>query len=315
MELSIIIVTYNTEETIADCLDSIPQGVGQGMNYEVVIVDNGSADATLEVARRSLPNARIIPNGTNLGYAGAVNRGLNLARGRFLLISNSDVKFPRSSIRNLVAACSTLRVPFVVSPQLVYPNGAWQRSGGPTPSIFRALMDLVCIGGLEVRLERAILFRLPRIFEWKRMGYVDGAVMLVPRQTLDLVGEFDERFFFYGEDVDLCHRVRQAGGEVLLYRPVRVYHLRGASSVAKGSRAKWDLLCAEAEVRFVQKHFGARYALGYLVIRLLYFGIRFVVWSTLSKFFSRLQRRATDYEVRLRNLLQLSRTVRQTQDG
>ena len=194
----------------------------------MVLVDNGSSDDTAASARK-LGCSQIIALPANVGYSRAVNSGCGAAKGEVIVISNVDVSYDSGSIQRMLAYVQSHPEVGVLGPQLYYPEGSWQRSCGFVPGIWSALIDLSAIRqGWHWLCRRAWPFALDR---WpRRVGYVDGAVMMVRRETFEAVGGFDENLKFYGEDSDFCERVRKAGWGVVFYPKARVMHVQGGSS-------------------------------------------------------------------------------------
>jgi GT2 family glycosyltransferase len=168
----------------------------------------------------------------NLGYGRAMNLGFRQARSEYVVLSNADVVFPQHSISRLGAFLTDNPGVGVVGPQQVFPDGSWQRSYGDLPGIWSGIKDAVGITSVHNQLRRACW---PRQVDRrpKQVPYLDGAVLVVRREAFLQVNGFDEDFFFYAEEADLCQRVRKAGWNVVFLPEVRVMHVRGGSTTAK----------------------------------------------------------------------------------
>ena len=220
---SLVLISHNSAAYLEACLGSI-----SGTDCKLVLVDNGSSDGTVACARK-FGQIQVISLQVNLGYAKAVNSGCRAAEGEIVVISNVDVSYDSGSIQRMLAYMQSHPRVGVLGPQLYYPEGSWQRSCGYVPGIWSALVDLSAVRQLWHWLcRRAWPLAIDR---WpRRVGYVDGAVMMVRRAAFAAVGGFDENLKFYGEDSDFCERVRAAGWDVVFYPKARVMHVQGGSS-------------------------------------------------------------------------------------
>lgn len=230
LDLSIIIVNYNTRDLLRQCLASLPLGV------EIIVVDNGSADGSAAMVRKKFPQVRLIANKKNLGYGQANNQGLKKARGKFILFLNSDTVVPKKVIPVLMKYLKTHPRVGVITPKLILRNGKIDpdcHRGFPTP--WAAFCYFL---GLESFFPGSKIFGQYHQ-TWKNLKAVHeidaccGAFLLTRKKILDEIGGFDEKYFFYGEDLDLCYRIRQLAKEswsVVYYPKVEVIHYKGASS-------------------------------------------------------------------------------------
>lgn len=231
VEISAIIISYNGMQFLPDCLSTLVDDLN-GLDNEIIVVDNGSEDASIEFIKREYPGVRIIENGSNLGFARAVNIGLKEAHGRYLYILNQDLRFGKGTASSLLERLKTDRQIGLIGPKFVGFDGQLQRSARAFPSyrhvFYRALF-----------LDR--LFPRHREFAGWRMGWFDhktemsvdqpmGAVMLIPCEVVDRVGYLDENFPILFNDVDYCRRIKQAGYTLLYYPNAVVEHFVGGST-------------------------------------------------------------------------------------
>lgn len=203
-DLDVVIVTYNSIHVIANLLDSLPAAL-DGLTSDVVVVDNGSADGTADlVAARG--DCRVVRS-ANIGYAGGINLGVREAMSsEAILILNPDVRLGEKSIPPLLAA---LREPYVgiVVPQVRSPSGTLELSLRREPTLKRAL-------GLARTRMAALSEFVTKPADYARPGVADwalGAILLMSRQCYDTLGGWDESYFLYSEETDLCLRARDAG--------------------------------------------------------------------------------------------------------
>jgi N-acetylglucosaminyl-diphospho-decaprenol L-rhamnosyltransferase len=222
LDLNIVIVAYNSAQVIGGLLDSIPAAV-DGLTYEIVVVDNGSADGTADLlAARG--GCQVVCS-VNTGYAGGINRGVRAGTSaEAILILNPDVRLEERSVRPLVDALTEPAAGIVV-PQVRSPSGSLERSLRREPSPLRALgLNWTGVPAFSEYLRNSSDYDSPRTVDWAL-----GAVMLMSRKCYDAVGGWDESFFLYSEETDLCLRARDAGF-LTRYEPRSVaVHIGGGS--------------------------------------------------------------------------------------
>ena len=221
-DLNVIIVTYNSVHVIGDLLDSLPAAL-DGLKCEVVVVDNGSADGTAEyVTARG--GCRVVRS-TNVGYAGGINRGVReVAPADAILVLNPDVQLEEGSVPPLLAALREPGVGIVV-PQVRSPLGTLEFSLRREPTLMRALgLTRSGLAALSEYVSKPADYAHPGVADWAL-----GAVLLMSRQCYDAVGGWDESYFLYSEETDLCLRARDQG-LLTRYEPRSVaVHIGGQS--------------------------------------------------------------------------------------
>ena len=251
LDLSIVIVSYKCRDELADCLASLaPERFG--VSLDVTVIDNASGDGTAEMVRDRFPAVRFIANDVNRGFAAANNQGIAEAAGRHLLFLNPDTVVRDGALEALVQALEEDESIGACGPQLVGPDGRIQASVRALPT-FAALLHqytpLRLLGVLRGAYRR---YRV-RDFDYTRAADVDalmGAALCVPRRVLDQVGRFDERFFVYFEEVDLCRRIRDAGYRNCFVPEATVTHVGGVSA----SRGAASLYLCRSMFRYLRKH-------------------------------------------------------------
>lgn len=255
LDLSIVIPSYETEALLARCLEAVA-GAARAcpeVLAEVLVVDNGSRDGSADYARRA--GARVVAFARNRGFAAAVNAGLRLARGRHVLLLNSDVELtPEALSAGLTLLDAEPRVG-VVGPALVHPDGRPQRSVHVLPGLDSELLgeDLARhLRGVERDHEG------PPV-AWREVEAVRGAAFFVRGAILEKVGTLDEGFFFFLEETDFCARVRAAGHRVAFLPAVPVGHALGASSKGRAPVAT-RIEYQRALDRALRRHRGTRVA-------------------------------------------------------
>lgn len=253
VDLSVVIVSWNTRDLLAQCLASVYAHPPDG-TLDVLVVDNASTDGSVELVRARFPRVRLIENRENVGFARACNQGMRQAVGQAVLILNSDTIVQAGALQALLACLERHPSAGACGPMLLNPDGSFQASFADFPTL-RA--ELIHQFGLARRLlSRSYpsydleASRVPRVVEW-----VGGACMLVRRACLEQVGLLDESFVMYGEEVDWCYRMRARGWAVWYTPSARVVHLGGQSAARVPT---WrHLQIQRGRVRFFRKHYGA----------------------------------------------------------
>ncbi|MDD3679373.1 MAG: glycosyltransferase family 2 protein [Candidatus Shapirobacteria bacterium] len=247
--LSIIIVSYNTKKLLQDCLESIKHSLAKdSIKAQIIIVDNNSSDGTQEYLKQlTVDNQKltikIVLNDENFGFARAVNQGINQSDGKHLLLLNSDIRVLTGSIVKLIEVVEKKKNIGLAAPKLLNKDGKTsQPSCYNQPTIKRAFQ--------EYWLKKAGSFEkyLPRGGHPIMVEAVVGAAMLIPRTTIDVVGQWNEAFFMYYEDLDFCQRVRKTGLKVCYVPQAKMIHHHGASSKRKPNKANRYLV--ESSKRF-----------------------------------------------------------------
>ena len=250
-DVSAIVVTYNAAPWIERPLESL-----RGTGAEVIVVDNGSTDGTLDLVREQFPEARILEQ-ENRGFGAGNNTGMRAASGRYFLLLNPDAWLTEGALEGLVAFMDEHPEAAVAGPRLLNPDGSLQRSvrGYPTP--WRLATEYFFLRKLAPHTEALnALFGAGFDHESVREAdYLFGACLLVRREAVDSIGGFDEDFFLMSEEVDWLYRFRQAGWKVLFYPGAEAYHVVGAS--LNPARFK-DVV--RGHLQFLRKHRGIRVA-------------------------------------------------------
>jgi N-acetylglucosaminyl-diphospho-decaprenol L-rhamnosyltransferase len=252
-EVSVIIVSYNTRELLRECIESILCEQGDGLGVEVIVVDNASADGSAAMVAERFPQARLIANPDNRGFGAACNQGLEIARGRYALILNADIRAQQGALQRLVGFMDAHPDAAICGGQLRYPDGRVQPSCARELTLWWVFCEQSIL---------AKLFPRTRLFggywrtHWDFRATIEteqvmGACMMLRRPF----PRFDEDYFLYCEDTDLCYRVRQAGGKIYyVHDAVFVHHL-GASG--ESQRAQMVIYYNRGKERYFRKFHGA----------------------------------------------------------
>ena len=226
--LSVIVVSWKVRDMLRDCLRSLLAETGDGV--QVIVVDNDSGDGSVEMVRAEFPNVTLVANRDNVGFGRANNQALPLCRGRFICLLNPDTVVADRGIERCMQYLVEHPDIGLVGPRLANPDGSLQRwTGGAFPTVGNvASHHLLFDNVLPPSWRPRPLFLTHDAQEPLDVDWISGACMVLRRECFgDAL--FDERFFMYGEDMELCHRVRRAGWRVVYFPAVTIVHIQGGS--------------------------------------------------------------------------------------
>jgi N-acetylglucosaminyl-diphospho-decaprenol L-rhamnosyltransferase len=250
----VIIAAHNTGAYLERCLSEI------GDVHEVIVVDSASTDGSPDLVRTRFAHVRLIELDTNEGYGAALNAGIALAAGEYLLVMNADA-WPRPhAIERLVEFGEREPQVGIVGPRLVNLDGTLQPSVRGFPTLWRLATEYLFLRWLAPWSRALNAFYGSRFDHRSRREteFLVGAVLLVRRELLDEIGGFDAGFFMFNEEVDLCYRARAAGWSVVFWPGAEFVHVGGAST-----SQLWPTMYREqlrSHLRFLAKHRGSREA-------------------------------------------------------
>ena len=253
-DVSVIVASHNTRAYLERCLHGLDAA------HEVIVVDSMSTDGSQELVRDEFPNVRLVKLDTNPGYGGALNRGIALASGAYLILMNGDAWPQQEAVERLVAFAKSEPRTGVVGPRLVHPDGTLQPSVRGFPTLWRLATEYFFLRWLAPRSRLLNAFYGSGFDHGTRRDaeFLVGAVLLVRSETLDEIGGFDERFFMFNEEVDLCYRVRAAGWSVVFWPGAEFVHVGGASTASARPQMYREQL--RSHLRFLNKHMGPKEA-------------------------------------------------------
>lgn len=257
VELSIIIVNWNAGNFLSGCLESIKKSVFAG-KYEVIIVDNGSADKSLESVKERFADTYVIENTANLGFAVAVNQGIRASSGKYVLLLNPDTVLSPDTLQVMADFMEKNRECGVAGCRVLNPDGTLQlacRRNIPTPAdaLYR-FMGLSKLFPNTPRFSRYNLTYLPED-QLTAVDAVSGAFLMIRREVIKRVGLLDERFFMYGEDLDWCFRVKKAGYSIYYVPDTSIIHFHGQSSKHRVFKSTVDFHVSM--LLFYNKHYSS----------------------------------------------------------
>ncbi|MGZ3493880.1 MAG: glycosyltransferase family 2 protein [Thermodesulfobacteriota bacterium] len=234
VDLSIIIVNWNTRDLLIQCLESIFR-TARGVDLEVFVVDNGSTDGSARVVKERFPVVKVIENQGNIGFAGANNQALKISGGKYSLLLNPDTQVKGKAIEELISFMEAHPRAGISGVQLLNSNGSKQNSIANFPCLTTELLN------------KSLLRRLfPKKFPGKETNYsepievdsVIGACMMVRRRAAEQVGILDEDYFLFLEETDWCYRMKNAGWKIYHVPQAEVDHFQGKSAEEVKKKAR-----------------------------------------------------------------------------
>jgi len=274
-DLSIIIISWNTRELLAQCLESVYEELAlyPQLKCETFVVDNASHDGSATLLRTSFPWVKLVQNPDNIGFARANNQAIHLSCGRYVLLLNPDTRVMSGALQAIVQFMETHPEAGAAGSRLLNPDGTLQPSCHPSPTLARELWRLFHLDLLHP-------YAIYKMHDWspKRPRLVDvvqGASMIIRRDVLGLVGDLDTDYFIYSEEVDLCYRIQQIGWSIYWVPESAVVHYGGQST--QQVAAEMFLRLYQGKILYFRKHRGPLVAELYKLILLAAAATRLVI--------------------------------------
>jgi GT2 family glycosyltransferase len=255
MDLSVVIVNWKTRDFLPGCLESLKGNI-PNLKAEIVFVDNGSHDGSLEWIGSNHPDVKVIVNEANLGFSKANNLAIERCQGDMIMLLNPDTRLKMGAVEALVSLLNTRPAAGIVGPRIEYPDGSlYPQSKRAIPEIRDAFFYIFRIKNLAQRFSGENFYTLDDLDpdEIHEVGAVSGSCMLVRREVFTDVGLLDEDFFLYGEDLDICMRSRRGGWKVYYCPDAVVVHYHGQSSRKRRLLSTLDFYGAMRT--FYRKHY------------------------------------------------------------
>ena len=232
MQLSVIIVSYNSMELLENCLFSVQRAM-QEIHGEIIIIDNNSKDGIKEYLPSKFPGVKFIFNNENLGFAKACNKGFKISSGDYILFLNPDTVLSETCLADCITFFKTYADAGAVGVKMRDEKGKFlkeSKRGLPSPSAsFYKLFGLTAIFPGSKKIAKYYQGHLPEN-ENNSVDVLSGAFMMIKRSVFEKVNGFDERFFMYGEDIDLSLRISQLGYINYYLGKISITHLKGGST-------------------------------------------------------------------------------------
>jgi GT2 family glycosyltransferase len=238
MDLSIIIINWNTRQLLLDCIDSVYRTVLQA-TFEIFVVDNGSSDGSVEEVRNAFPSVKVIANRSNQGFAKANNLALRQVQGRYAVLLNSDTLLKNTALETMLDFMDRHPEAGMCGPQLLNRDGSKQTSTGLFPTLLnefasKAIVRLLSSGrSLKVQHAAPEGARAPH-----QVDFIIGACMMVRKTALAEVGLLDEDFFFFYEEIEWCQRMHTGGWPVYHLPAAEIFHYQKMSFTGINLKAR-----------------------------------------------------------------------------
>ncbi|MFQ5577512.1 MAG: glycosyltransferase family 2 protein [Anaerolineae bacterium] len=251
MELSIVIINWNTQELLARCLDSVYANP-PAIPFEVLVVDNASTDGSATMVQRRFPQVRLMVNDDNVGFAQANNQAIRHSKGDYVLLLNSDTKVKPHALNRLLDFLKAHPQAGAVGARILNPDGSLQTSCYPRPTLAREFWRLF-------HLDTFYPYGSYAMANWdagasRTVDALLGACILLRRTALEQVGALDEDYFMYSEEVDLCYRLQKGGWSLYWVPEAEIIHYGGQST--KQVAAEMFMQLYRSKLLFFRKHYG-----------------------------------------------------------
>lgn len=268
MDVSVIIVNWNTRDILRGCLKSIYEQT-KGMGFEVIVIDNASSDSSAQMVKQEFPQVILIENSKNRGFAAASNQGIVVAQGRYILLLNSDTIICDNAIEKTVRYMDVHPEGAAVGCQIREDHDTVQMTCFRFPGLINLFLE---VSGLATVFKYNRFFGRQRMLWWRRdsereMEVISGMFMLVRKKAIEQVGMMDEDYFIFGEDVDWCYWFKRAGWSLLFWPGAKVIHLGGGSRSTKQAAVRMFVEHKKSILIFFKKHKGL---LSYQLARVLF---------------------------------------------
>lgn len=296
MDVSIIIVNWNTRDLLRDCLKSVYEQT-KGISFEVIVIDNASSDGSVEMVKSEFYQVVLIENKQNRGFAAGVNQGIAVAKGRYALVLNSDTIVCDNAIEETMRYADKHPEAAMVGCQVLDNSNTIQMTCFRFPSVLNLFLHTFALNKIFKKnhfFGREWMLWWPRDSE-REVEVVSGSFMLVRRNAIDDVGLMDEGYFLYYEETDWCYRFTKAGWKILFWPGAKIIHCHGGRNSSKQEALKMAVQMQKSCLIFFKKH---RDIVSYITVRLLLMislACRFCFW-TVALFVKYLLRNSSNHE-------------------
>ena len=284
-DLAIVIISYNTKDLLENCLTSVYEAQQPKKGIEVIVVDNNSKDDSVDMVKKEFPQVNLIENKENSGFSKANNIGIKKSNSTHYLFLNSDTVVGSYSLVKPLKYLKNHPKVGALTVKLILGDGTIDydnRRGFPTPwSSFCRLFGLSSLFPKSTFFNSYYLGFRP-IIKPESIPVTAGSFVMMPKKAYDEIGGWDEDYFFYGEDIDLCFTLRKKGYDIVYYPKTTTVHLKGASSGVKKETKKITTATKETRLRvarssieaweiFIKKHYVQKYPK--IVIQFILLGV------------------------------------------
>jgi len=257
-DVSVVIVNWNTEELLYKCIKSVKDKTS-GLRYEIIVIDNNSADGSALMMKREFPDCKLIESKENLGFGKGNNRAAKEASGKYIFYLNPDTELITNALLGMFSFLESNKDFGAVGCKLILPNGPIEY---PCASTYPTLLNNFCQLFLLNRIFPKSRFFSSRLLDYwnhkdsREIDCLSGACMMVRKDLNNRLNGFDENIFMYAEDTDLCYRIKKEGDKIFYLSTEVIMHHEGAGTKKGKSRNFPSLLKAESNYYFFRKHYG-----------------------------------------------------------
>ena len=257
-DVSVIVVNWNTREYLRECLSHLYQNPPPNVSFDVWVVDNASSDDSVDMVKREFPQVRLICNAENAGFSRANNQAIRASNSRYVFLLNSDATTHPGALDALIEYADMCPRSGVMGPKVLNPDGSLQSSCRSFPTLWAGFFRNTKLGRFFPNNKYLKQYMLSDLDHSKVsiVGWLSGCAMLIRRELIDKIGDLDERFFMYCEDVDICKRCWDAGYEVTYMPRAVVTHAIGKSSDMNYEKMTGQLF--DSWYLYYVKHFAQR---------------------------------------------------------
>jgi GT2 family glycosyltransferase len=275
MDLSIVLVNWNTKDLLLRCLQTIQEDT-RSLSTEIIVVDNASSDGSVSAVRQQFPSVRIVENETNQGFARANNIGIGLAHGNYVCLINSDVELIPECLPRMFHYMEDHRKIGILGPRVLNSDLTLQPSCKNAPTLWTTFcraagLDTLLPNSEFFASEQMVLRNLNRI---RAVDIVSGCFWMVRAKALSQVGGLDETYFMYSEDKDWCVRFWKAGWQVVYFPEAQAIHFGGSSSSSDPLRFSVEM--CRANLQYWKKHHGAIVRMTFGLLLLVHHFLRLI---------------------------------------
>lgn len=273
VDLSVIILNYNTKDLLKNCLNSVKSAEKNSYSYQVITIDNASTDGSVEMVKKNFPWVELIVNKKNIGFAAGSNKGIKKALGRYILLLNPDTIIQPETLRIMVNFMENHPKTGAATCRIELPSGSLDYSchrGFPTP--WNALAYFSGLSGLFPKIKIFTGYTLTHL-PLNKTHAIDagcGAFLMIRRQAGEEVNWLDEDYYWYGEDLDFCYRLKQKDWQIMFVPKTKIVHYKGAASGIKKYSQKVTTATKKTKIRaaksstevmrvFFKKHYQDKY--------------------------------------------------------
>ncbi|MFH1824880.1 MAG: glycosyltransferase family 9 protein [Candidatus Firestonebacteria bacterium] len=255
-DIAVLIVNWNTKEYLKKCLVSIITNCKQD-NYDIFVIDNNSYDGSLEMIKSEFKKVNLIENKENVGYGKALNQGIKIVKSKYLLILNSDVELKKDIMSVFLNFMEVNKNIGVVGPKLLNSDGTIQVSYNIFfPGIFSFFFNRILFlyfMKLKLRKNKVFLKLFYSSHKTRQVKWIGGSCMFIRKSAIEKTGYFDENFFMYGEETELCLRMKKAGYLVYYLPKVQIIHHEAQSSIKNFDKVFIEMY--KSDIYFIQKYY------------------------------------------------------------